>query len=439
MGESRRARIEETQNERGPATREREWGCPLCRWEVVNRNTLLQQTRLRKQAAESSGANMGRRREDKRLRQKWVETDYDEEQEVASNTACTSRHTLVEECAGAQATERRILGGAVTELHKIVTKMHKKQGGGEDVLEVINQARDAVQAENRKEPVTDGMWSGLNKVLAGILPDWRPNSQGKKASDGLAPCALVTSIRCAQKAASRQVENQLKETKLVRDHLQKSETLRIKMSYVLRAWRAEVEHSAENVHDQPAKWRVRREGDRQRPSTQAATTTSIENKKMTRQTTGKELNNKKPTMRDEQQPEELQETLQRINAVLTCLRVSSTRATTITDKQKARASWKTLRENLACAVEKYRKDTTKGEAARNTGTNARTSRATAKGNTPDYKQTRPWTKKTTGPEKLIKKRRERTTKATKNGMELQKWMQTVGEENTELRRPKGIG
>ena len=48
-------------------------------------------------------------------------------------------------------------------------------------------------------------------------------------------------------------------------------------------------------------------------------------------------------------------------------------------------------------------------------------------------------KKTTGPEKLIKKRRERTTKATKNGMELQKWMQTVGEENTELRRPKGIG
>ena len=91
------------------------------------------------------------------------------------------------------------------------------------------------------------------------------------------------------------------------------------------------------------------------------------------------------------------------------------------------------------AVEKYIKDTTKGEAARNTGTNARTSRATAKGNTPDYKQTRPWTKKTTGPEKLIKKRRERTTKATKNGMELQQWMQTVGEENTELRRPKGIG
>ena len=79
------------------------------------------------------------------------------------------------------------------------------------------------------------------------------------------------------------------------------------------------------------------------------------------------------------------------------------------------------------------------ETARNTATTPRTRRATDKGNAPDYKQTRSWTRKSTGPEELIKKRRERTTTATKNGMELQKWMQTVGEKNTELRRPKGIG
>ena len=142
-----------------------------------------------------------------------------------------------------------------------------------------------------------------------------------------------------------------------------------------------------------------------------------------------------------QQPDEQQKILhQKIKAILTCLRVSSTRPTKITDKQqKARASWKTLKENLACAVEICRKDKMKEETARSTATNTRTSRATDKGKTPDYRQKRSWTKKPTGPEKLIKKRRERTTTATKNGMELQKWMQTVGEKNTELRRPKGIG
>ena len=112
-----------------------------------------------------------------------------------------------------------------------------------------------------------------------------------------------------------------------------------------------------------------------------------------------------------------------------------------TDQQKAqraRTNWNNLRENLAGVIEKM-KNITETEA-KNTPANARNSRATDKGKKPDYKQKRSYIKKTTRAEKLYHpKRRECTTQAAKNGMELQKWMQTVGEGNTELRKPKGIG
>ena len=98
----------------------------------------------------------------------------------------------------------------------------------------------------------------------------------------------------------------------------------------------------------------------------------------------------------------------------------------------------TFRENLAGVIEKM-KNITETEA-KNTPANAKNSRATDKGKKPDYKQKRSYIKKTTRAEKLYHpKRRECTTQAAKNGMELQKWMQTVGEGNTELRKPEGIG
>ena len=55
-------------------------------------------------------------------------------------------------------------------------------------------------------------------------------------------------------------------------------------------------------------------------------------------------------------------------------------------------------------------------------------------------QTRTYMKKTTAIDKLMgQKRRESTKQATQVGMELQRWIKTIGEDNKELRKPKGIG
>ena len=81
---------------------------------------------------------------------------------------------------------------------------------------MLEQASGAVQAEKTSAQVTDSQWSGLKKVLAGILDSTRlaiVNSEGKKVSDGLLPNALMPCLMNAQMAASKQVEEQLKETK----------------------------------------------------------------------------------------------------------------------------------------------------------------------------------------------------------------------------------
>jgi hypothetical protein len=309
---------------------------------------------------------------------------------------------------------------------------------------VLEQASGAVQAEKTGAQVTDSQWSGLKKVLAGILPDWLVNSQGKKASDGLLPDALMPCMMNAQIAASKQVEEQLRETRKVAAHIQKREKLRTRMQLVFRAWREEVEHSAEGVLGQPSKWKVRRAQDTARQDG------SIQRGKIPISKSAEKHNeHTKAQMGDEQgedtleQPTEDEPTLlQKVDAILTCLRVSITRKTketvAVNSQQKAIGRWKRLGENLTCTVEKMKR--MEGTEAKTTSAKARNSRATDREEKPDYMQTRKYIKKTTAIEKPMgQKRRESTKQATQVGMELQRWMKTVGEQNMELWKPKGIG
>ena len=232
----------------GKATHERSYGCPACRKDVCEH--------IAEAAAARRAGDAGRRREDRRQRQEW--RDWAEEEEVCIRTASTLRHILTARCAGVRELDRQELHRIVDGLRIKAMKMAKNQGGGDEVIELLNLATAAVEETTQ---ATDAHWAALRAVVAGTLPAWGPGKIARKATQD-----VISSVRCVQEIAIKLVEQHQKLATVQQNVVQNREQYRDRMQVVLRAWREVVEHVGA-ARLQRDHWHVRRASDEDRRDT----------------------------------------------------------------------------------------------------------------------------------------------------------------------------
>ena len=273
-----------------------------------------------------------------------------------------------------------------------------------------------------------------------------------------------------QDTVGQMIEQYLEDIRPHIDLCERRAALSDRMRVVMRAWREEVEHSGP-ARLSATRWRVRRPGDADRRansrmraeldipvSVQLRANTLLQpEQKRKKNTTGsikkREKQKEKPEEPREKQGAEPRSdwTLtQRLAAIETCMRVSATRPTPGSKRrEKAARHWSILRKGYRRAagiIKGQRREVDTDNTRR--GADERASRSAASSSRLDYREGALCRRNRSGAvatsavrSAIIRpRRRERTTRAAKIGMELYGWMREIGDQaNRALGWRRGIG
>ena len=352
----------------------------------------------------------------------------------------------------------------VTALHRDASKAANSGGGaGKTVMEVLNLAKAAVDAVAGGTAADDEQYQALNQTLASALPDWR------NAQNGVSNKKPALGFTLMQDTAGQMIEQHLEDIRPYIDLYEQRRRLRDRLHIVLRAWREEVEHSGP-ARLSALRWRVRRPmcagvcdggcasvcGDvDRRASSIMRTAIDIPSSVVPR------VNKLLPAdaaaigkgdagEKQGAEPRSDWTLTQRLEAIKTCMRVSATRPNLGSKKrEKAARHWSILRKGyarVAGIIKGQQREDDTDNAQRGAG--ERASRSAASSSRLDYREGALRRRNHSGAMVASKvrstitrpRRRERTTRVAKIGMELYGWMREIGDQaNRALGWRRGIG